>query len=222
MSHARLLIPDPRDSRWDTAHQRCIPIIPPRSVLTLRRHKAGQGHLKVHEMQHDRTSLTYACVTVEQIDDWWQSTMSSGEARKHSIRNTDFIALYLNVLLLFVSAQEKKKKKKNRSMSSSLKLEDVFISVFLKHGWLLHISPCQDLACPSLPLRVSEMPRTSERSGIEKQTICHVALSSTRLTNELLFFVRRTLAALKCPTWSLSRSVLSLCHTEERRRLVGI
>ena len=129
MSHARLLIPDPRDSRWDTAHQRCIPIIPPRSVLTLRRHKAGQGHLKVHEMQHDRTSLTYACVTVEQIDDWWQSTMSSGEARKHSIRNTDFIALYLNVLLLFVSAQEKKKKKKTGRWAAVLNWR-MYLSVY--------------------------------------------------------------------------------------------
>lgn len=53
----------------------------------------------------------------------------------------------------------------------------------------------------------------NERSRKEKQTICHVALSSTRLTNELLFFVRRTLAALKCPTWSLSRSILSLPAT---------
>lgn len=52
-----------------TLHTSLHPIIPPRSFFTLRRHKAGQGHLKVHQMQHDRTTLTYACVTVKQIDD---------------------------------------------------------------------------------------------------------------------------------------------------------
>lgn len=69
---------------WDSAHQR--PSHHPNSQC-LWRQKAGQGHLKVHQMQHDRTTLTYACLTVEQIDDWWQHTVSRGEVRKHSTRS---------------------------------------------------------------------------------------------------------------------------------------
>lgn len=69
---------------WDSAHQR--PSHHPNSQC-LWRQKAGQGHLKVHQMQHDRTTLTYACLTVEQIDDWWQHTVSGGEVRKHGTRS---------------------------------------------------------------------------------------------------------------------------------------
>ncbi len=52
-----------------TLHTSMHPLIPPQSYFTLWQPKAGQGHLKVQEMQHDSTTLTYACVTVEQIDD---------------------------------------------------------------------------------------------------------------------------------------------------------
>lgn len=52
-----------------TLHTSPHPIMPSCSFLTPQRHKAGQVHLKVHKMQHDRTTLTYACVTVKQIDD---------------------------------------------------------------------------------------------------------------------------------------------------------
>lgn len=69
---------------WDSAHQR--PSHHPNSQC-LWRQKAGQGRLKVHQMQHDRTTLTYACLTVEQIDDWWQHTVSEGEVRKHGTRS---------------------------------------------------------------------------------------------------------------------------------------
>lgn len=42
---------------------------PPSPALTRRQQKAGQSRLKVQEMRHDRTTPTYASVTVRRVDE---------------------------------------------------------------------------------------------------------------------------------------------------------
>lgn len=63
----------------------------------------------------------------------------------------------------------------------------------------------------------AEMPRTFEPSKRTGRVPYHITLSSTRLKDELVFFVQRTLAALRWPIFAfyLIQSV-SFSHTNHR------
>lgn len=80
-----------------------------------------------------------------------------------------------------------------------------------------YISPRAGSACLLLLQNVAEMPRTFEPSERTGRVPYHITLSSTRLKDELVFFVQRTLAALRCHIFAfyLIQSV-SLSHTDHR------
>lgn len=116
-----------------TQHTSPRPFSPPHSFLTLRRHKAGQGHLKVHRMQHDRTSPTYAFMTVKQIDDWWQASVSSGDEITHRLN------VWLNFAFSFLSDATYKAWQNSEEFTTAF----MRLSLSLEHQQTKHQLTCK-------------------------------------------------------------------------------